>query len=199
MPPTPFRTSELLADLAGTGDERVLFGELVSAMRNRVFGILFLLFGLPNCLPMPPPIPLLCGIMLMWVAAQMVIGRDELWLPKRLAAREFARKDLQRLVSRARPWLEKLERFSKPRYLLLTDTFARQIIGLVGLVLGAALMLPIPFIGNIPPGIAVCILGLGLVERDGLMILAGYVAAAMGLSLIGGLGWLLWQGAISIF
>lgn len=168
-------------------------------MGNRAFGILFLLFGLPNCLPMPPGIPLFCGVMLAWTAGQMIIGRNELWLPKWLAAKGFARKDVRRLVAKARPWLQRLERISKPRYPIFTDAFARQVIGLVGLILGAALMVPIPFIGNIPPGIAVCILGLGIVERDGLMILAGYVASVVGLSVMAGMGWLLWQGALVFF
>jgi hypothetical protein len=48
---------------------------MVGAFGNRAFGILFLLFGLPNCFPMPPGMPVLCGIVVMVVSVQMLRGR----------------------------------------------------------------------------------------------------------------------------
>jgi hypothetical protein len=194
------RTSELLTAIATSeGDERILFGDLIAAMRNRAFGLLFLIFGIPNCLPMPPGIPVICGIILALIAAQMVVGRDELWLPQRLAVRSFARTDLQRIVNRARPWIERLERYAKPRYAFLAGPMARRIIGAVVVFLGFVLILPIPFLGNMPPGIAICVFGLGLVERDGLIIVLGYVATVLGLLVTVAMTWLIWQGAVAIF
>lgn len=194
------RTSELLTAIANSeGDDRILFGDLIAAMRNRAFGMLFLLFGIPNCLPMPPGIPVICGIILALIAGQMVMGRDQLWLPRRLAAKSFARSDLQRIVARANPWIEKLERWSSPRYAFLAGPTARRFIGAVVVILGFVLILPIPFLGNMPPGIAICVFGLGLVERDGLVIVAGYVATVLGLLITAGMTWLIFQGAVAIF
>ena len=132
-------------------------------------------------------------------AAQMVMGRDQLWLPRWLAAKSFARADLQRIVRRAEPWIQSLERVAKPRLHLFADARSRRFIGAVGVILGVALVLPIPIIGNIPLGVPICILGLGLVERDGAIILGGYVASALGLAVTAGLGWLIWQGALAVF
>lgn len=200
LEPRSPRTSELLAAIAGAeGTDRILFGDLVGAMRNRAFGILFLLFGIPNCLPMPPGIPVICGVIVALIAAQMVMGRDQLWLPSWLASKSFARTDLQRIVRRAEPWIRSLERVAKPRLHLFADARSRRLIGAVGLILGLALVLPIPIIGNIPLGIPICILGLGLVERDGAIILGGYVASVLGLAVTAGLGWLIWQGALAVF
>jgi hypothetical protein len=168
-------------------------------MRNRAFGVLFLLFGIPNCLPMPPGIPVVCGIIVALIAAQMVIGRDQLWLPSFLASKSFKRKDLKRIVERSAPWIRRLERIAKPRLHIFADARSRRIIGVVGVILGLALVLPIPIIGNIPLGIPICILGLGLVERDGAIILAGYAATALGLAITAGLGYLIFQGALAIF
>jgi hypothetical protein len=92
-----------------------------------------------------------------------------------------------------------VERFAKPRLSVFADARSRRIVGIVGLVLGLALLLPIPIIGNIPLGIPICILGLGLVERDGAVILAGYVATSLGLLITAGLGYLIFQGALAIF
>jgi hypothetical protein len=168
-------------------------------MRNRAFGMLFLLFGIPNCLPMPPGIPVICGIIVALIAAQMVIGRDHLWLPQWLAKRSFARTDLRRIVTKAEPWILWVERFAKPRLHLFADVRSRRIVGTVGLILGLALLLPIPIVGNIPLGIPICILGLGLVERDGAVILAGYAATGIGLLITAVLLWLIFQGALAIF
>lgn len=66
-------------------------------------------------------------------------------------------------------------------------------------VLGLLLLLPIPIFGNLPPGIAVVILGLGLVERDGVFILAGVVATLVSFGVMGLLSWLLFQGALAVF
>lgn len=193
------RTSELLAAIASAeGEERIYFGDLTAAMRNRAFGILFLLFGIPICLPIPG-LATVCGFIITLIAAQMILGRDNLWLPQFLARRSFARKDLQRLVTRAEPWIQWVERFATPRLALFADARSRRIIGIVGFVLGLALLPAIPVIGAIPLGIPICILGLGLVERDGAVILAGYVATSLGLLITAGLGYLIFQGALVIF
>lgn len=192
------RTSEVLMAVANAGQgERILFGEFVAAMRNRAFGLLFLLFGLPNCLPMPPGVPVILGVLLVFVALQMAIGFDSLWIPGWLGRRSFRRADLQRVVLKSETWIRRLEQLAKPRYAVVTGAQARRVIGLIGVVLGLALTLPIPLIGNIPLGIPVVILGLGLVERDGIIIMIGYGATVLGLSVLAGLGWLLWQGALS--
>jgi hypothetical protein len=194
------RTSELLAAIASAeGEPRILFGDLVAAMRNRAFGVLFLLFGIPNCLPMPPGIPVVCGIIVALISAQMVMGRDQLWLPRMLARMSFARSDLKRLVTRAEPWIRRLERVAKPRLNLFVDARSRRLIGAVVMILGIALLAPIPIVGNIPLGIPICILGLGLVERDGAIVMAGYLATLLGLAITAGLGWLILQGAFAIF
>lgn len=197
MPP---RTSELLSALATSeGPERIAFGDLVAAMQNRAFGILFLIFGIPNCVPMPPGIPVICGIILGLIAGQMAVGRSSLWLPKRLAVKTFARSDLARIVARANPWIVWLERFARPRYNLFAGEAARRVVGCIIVFLGFVLILPIPFLGNMPPGIAICIFGLGLVERDGLVVIIGFVATVIGLLITAGMTWLIWQGALAIF
>lgn len=195
------RTSELLtAVLAAQEGEKVAIGDLVNALRNRAFGILFLLFGIPNCIPMPPGIPVICGIILALIGLQMALGRHDLWLPDIIAKRTFSRAMLERIVNRSRPYIRRFEGWSKPRYPHVSGPVGRHIMGVTVVVLGLVLaFLPIPFFGNIPPGIAVCILGLGLVERDGLIIMIGYVASVLALIALGLMAWALWKGALAIF
>ncbi len=69
--PSKARTSEVLASLAAHGSERLTVADIVTVLRGRAFALLVVLLGLPNCLPMPPPIPLVCGLLLALVAAQI--------------------------------------------------------------------------------------------------------------------------------
>jgi hypothetical protein len=194
------RTSELLAAvLAAQEGERVAIGDLINALRNRAFGITFLLFGIPNCIPMPPGIPVICGIVLGLIGLQMAMGRQELWLPERVARQTFSRSMLEAIVTRSRPTIEWFERWSRPRMEMFAGPTARRVVGAVVVLLGFILLLPIPFLGNLPPGFAVCIFGLGLVERDGAVILAGFFATVLGILITAGMSWAIWQGAVAIF
>ena len=192
------RTSELLsAIVTAHSAERIAVGEIVHALRNRAFGLSILLLGLPNCLPMPPGIPVICGVLLGLVGAQMMLGRDELWMPRWLAARTVSRGLLDKIVNGALRWIRRFEVYSRPRMTYFSNSFARFVLGGLVVVLGLLLLLPIPIFGNLPPGIAVCILGLGLVERDGAFICAGIVATLISLGVMGLLSWMLFQGALS--
>lgn len=167
------------------------------ALRNRAFGLSMLLLGLPNCLPMPPGIPVICGVLLCLVGVQMFIGRDELWLPNWLAKKTFSRSLLEKVINGSIKWVRRFEGYSRPRLPFFSSPSARFVLGGMVVVLGLLLLLPIPIFGNLPPGIAVCILGLGLVERDGVFICAGAVATLISLGVMGLLSWFLYQGALS--
>ena len=194
------RTSELLAAvLAAHTEDKVAIGDLVNALRNRAFGILFLIFGIPNCIPAPPGLPVILGIILALIGAQLALGRQELWLPEKIARRTFSRSLLETIVTRSRPYIERFERISRPRYEQFAGPTARRAVGATVVLLGIVLLLPIPFFGNLPPGIAVCVFGLGLVERDGLVIILGFVATVLGLMATAAMSWLIYQGAIAIF
>ncbi len=181
--PIPERTSEVLREIAATAGERVTFREVLTVLRHRAFGFTLLIFALPCCLPMPPGIPTVCGVGLVVIALNLIAGRQRLWLPSAIADKSVARSDLQRLVERAVPYLERLERICKPRFAIVTDPVGKVLIGLVILVLGFVMILPIPFLGNIPPGVAATVIAIGMAERDGLIVLIGMVVSIAAVAL----------------
>ncbi|MFO1148544.1 MAG: exopolysaccharide biosynthesis protein [Alsobacter sp.] len=190
MPPGPSRTSDILIRLAaGRDTARISVREIVEALGERAYALLIVVLGLPNCLPMPPPIPLLCGLLLLFVAAQIVVGWPSPWLPKRLLDRTISHDDLVKAANRAVPWLQWLERGARPRLVAFSHALALRLIGCVLLVFSLALVFAAPVIGQIPLGLAVCLVGLGIVERDGYVVIAGLVVGAIGTSL--SLGFLL--------
>lgn len=181
----PPRTSEVLAKLAADAGDRVSFREIVRGLRHRAFGFTTLVFALPCCLPMIPGIPTICGAALVVIGLNLVAARRRLWLPRVIAEKTVARADLERLVARALPYLKKLERLSRPRLEFATETAGKVLIGFNLIALGLVMVLPIPFIGNIPPSIAATIIAIGLIERDGAVVLVGLVASLAAVAIAG--------------
>jgi hypothetical protein len=182
----PPSTSAVLISLAGGDSERISVREIVSALRQQAFALLVVVLGLPNCLPMPPPIPLLCGFLLAFVALQIVLDRPSPWLPRKLLNRSVAKADVARAVERALPYVRWLERLSRPRFAFFDTPVGMRLIGVILLVIALGLLVAAPFIGQIPLGLAACLVGLGLVERDGLIVIGGVVLGLLGIGLSAG-------------
>jgi len=197
--PLPERTSEVLRDLAEGPEERVLFREILLGLRHRVFGFATLVFALPCCLPMPPGIPTVCGVALAIIALNLIAVRRRLWLPRAIADKSIARADLQRLVARALPLMQRLERFCKPRLAIVTEPVGKVLIGVVLLVLGLIMILPIPFLGNMPPGFAASVIALGMTERDGLIVLIGLFVSVAAIAIASAATWTAILGIINFF
>ena len=53
-------------------------------------------------------------------------------------------------------------------------------LGMLLMALALGLLTAAPFIGQIPWGLAICLLGLGLVERDGILVIAALVLGCVG-------------------
>ena len=103
------------------------------------------------------------------------------------------------MVERMAPYLERLERFCKPRFAIVTDPAGKVLIGLVLLMLGSIMILPIPFLGNMPPGWAASLIAIGMTERDGLIVLIGAVVSVVAITVASVATWAAILGIISYF
>lgn len=190
----------LLVEGEGDPDGKIALDDMVHALGNRAFGVLLLLFGLPNCFPMPPGIPILCGVVVGAVAFQMLMGRTELALPRWLGTKRVDRALLARVIDRSKGVLNLLEAISRPRFPNMSGEWMRRAIGFAGLALAVALMAPIPIFGGIPAGIAVTLLGLAFAQRDGVLIGFGVVVATpVALAVTSAMVFALVQGAAAFF
>jgi hypothetical protein len=194
-PRAPDRLSDLLETLAQGGtDDRIRLSDILRAMEGRAFGALLLIFAFPNMLPSPPGLAGVLGLPLLFLSAQMMLGMAP-WLPAFIAERSISRSAFAAFASRARPWLQRAERLLRARLAPLTTPFAQRLVGAVAFVVAIALVLPIPF-ANLVPAFAICVLALGIIERDGLWIAGGLVAAAGALAYVGVLGYALVKSAV---
>lgn len=182
--PAPRKLSEILQTVAqeSTAD-RITIGDLLHAMEGRAIGALLLVFAFPNILPSPPGLAGILGLPLIYLASQLMLGRTP-WLPPFIANRSMSREAFVSLITRAVPWLARAEKMLTQRLWLLVSPPAQRFIGALCLFLSLILVLPIPF-GNMLPSIAICVLALGLLERDGAWIIGGCVAAVIATGIVG--------------
>lgn len=177
------RISSILLRLPeqGTGD-RLAVSDIVSALGARGYSILIVILGLPNSLPMPPPIALVSGLLMVFISLQMLFGRASPWLPSSVLKRELVRTDVSRAVERAMPWVRWIEKLAQPRYALFDSNVGVRAIGFGLLIISLGLVFALPVVGQIPMGIALCLIGLGLVERDGLLVAIGFGIGLVGVA-----------------
>jgi len=181
------RLSEMLTELANDPSrETISIADIRDAMGDRAFGALMLVFALPNALPVNAPgVSTVLGAPLLFLAAQLILGFKAPWLPAFVMRRSLRRESFARAMGVAVPWIRRLEKLLKPRLQLLASSWAERAVGLVCAVLAIVLMLPIPF-ANMPPAVAICVMAMALLERDGLATLAGLALAAGALSIASG-------------
>jgi hypothetical protein len=189
------RLSQILDEISTDETRsRISVADLLTVMSGRAIGALLLLFALPNALPAPPGMSAILGLPLVYLSAQMMLGRLP-WLPPFIANRSMSREDFAATISRATPIIARAEKLLKPRLSLVVRHGAERVIGALCLVLAIVLLLPIP-LGNMLPAFAICLLALGVLERDGVWVLAGVAVGAGSLFLVAGVVYALFKAAI---
>jgi hypothetical protein len=170
--PRPPGLSQVLRALAERDDPQVSLREIMTALSDRSFGALFILIAAPNLIPLPPGSSFIFSVPIIIIAVQLVWGRAFPWLPSRILDRRFDRSILKSLADRLGPALARLEGLLKPRFTILEPRLVDRIVGLLALIAGVILFLPIP-LANFAPALAIVLLGLGMIERDGIVMLIG--------------------------
>ena len=180
--PTPSRLSDIVRSMDTSQDTTI--GDLANSLGERAFGALMFIFAMPNVIPTPPGTSAILGLPLVILTWQVLMGRQTLWLPEVVRKRRISKEMLHSFVTKVTPMMAKLERVLKPRLgFVVASDLAERLIGLVAFPLALILFLPIPF-GNIPPALAIACLALGLAERDGLAVIAGYVFSAASVAIL---------------
>jgi hypothetical protein len=144
------------------------------------------------------------GISTVFGAGILLIGvsrlfRLELWLPKRIERRVVAAERLRSALRGGLVWFRRLERISRPqRMSWAASDGAVRVVNDCAIILGAALLMApfglIPF-SNTLPAVALLLLAIGTLQRDGLFIILGHVSNLVTIAyfalLIGGGGYAL--------
>jgi len=183
-PEIPSLSSILETALRQAGEHPLRLGDLLDQAADRGFGLLMLVLGLPMLIPvLPPGSSTVVGPIYAAFAIQMLRGSGRPWLPAPLRERVLSPRTVQLLRDRGLPMIRALERWSRPRGFWPGERIGVRIVAVAMLLMGLILLGPFPFL-NTPPAVAVMLLGVGLLNRDVLFLLAGLVVAAASLAIL---------------
>jgi Uncharacterized ABC-type transport system, permease components len=173
--------SEILQELCEQDSVRI--GDIIDRFGGRAFGALLFVFSIPNLLPLPPGSSTILGAPLLLLAPQLALGVSGPWLPRFVDNRSLSGADLDKAFGRLIPWVQRVERISRPRIELFFGAIGDRIIGAICSALAFVLILPIP-LGNLLPALTIGFFGFALFSRDGIFAVVGYVLAGVSAFLI---------------
>jgi hypothetical protein len=158
--------------------ETVTLREVMSRLHGRGYVLLLMLLSLPFCTPIPlPGVSTPFGLIIALIGGRLVFGVKP-WLPARLLDTRLSPVVFRKVFAWTQKILLWFEKVLRPRMLWLSSSSVLEQLHAVPIVVCALLLLlplPVPF-SNVIPAWAVMLLAGGLLERDGVFILAGYVA-----------------------
>lgn len=178
-------TSEVLEDLLGRAPaDQVTFAWIVANLRERSFGVVFLVLALIGLLP-GASLPI--AVLLPVPAVQLIRARPEPRLPRFIANRQVATPRLARMVARLTPLLKRLERVVRPRWLAEFDATER-IVGVTILFMAASMFSPFPF-SHVLPLLVTMLIAVAYLEDDGLLLCIALFAAVVSLAITAAVLW----------
>jgi hypothetical protein len=167
---------EVLREAAGRD---LTLGELEQRLQGRGFALFILLMSVPFCFPLAiPGLSIPFGVVIMLLGLRIAMGRKPK-LPGFILRKEIKYRTLEHIVNFGLKLCKYIERVAKPRmHFMRKSTLAVNLIG-IGLASGGIqLLLPLPPLiplSNTIPAVSVVLLTAGLIERDGIFVLAGYI------------------------
>jgi hypothetical protein len=151
--------------------------DVLTAAGRRSFGPMLLVAGLITLAPLIgdiPGMPTLMAAIVLLTAGQLLAGRDRFWLPQWLLRRHMARETFDSGLQRMKKPARWIDRWLRVRLPWLTGYWGSRLTALTALIIALAMppMEFIPFSAN-GAGLALSLLGLGLVAGDGVVLLLG--------------------------
>jgi hypothetical protein len=187
---TPRTIHHLLADVLGTiKTKTVTLGVLIDGLHERGFGILIFLFALPMAipLPVPPGVNLLFSTPLLFLTFQQIYGAQKPWLPATMRKRNLKKSSLTKTIKTATPLLDKITYLVRPRLAFMTQGIASNLIGVFGFLFALCICIPIPMTNTVP-SMAVAIMAVGVLMRDGLAVIGGMIIGSAWIVILATIG-----------
>ena len=173
-----------IEDIADKQDT-VAIDDLLDTFGDRSFAPLMLILALVGISPVGgiPSVPTIIALCIAIIAAQMAWGRKHVWLPGFVTGRGVSSDRLTKGEDKLRKIADVLDSIAKGRLKALASGPARRVVA--GLIVVLCLALPVleivPFAAA-APFLAIAMLSLALMVRDGLVLLIGGAVALAALT-----------------
>ena len=171
------RLSARLALLAEASGDRLSLQELISGLGEQSFGSVMLVMAIPATV-MPPMVSALLGGPLLVVSAQLLAGAAAPCLPGPLGRMSVSGARARGVLIRAARRISRLERLSRPRLQALLHPIHTRIAALACLAMSLVMCLPTPM-AHSAAGLSIGAFAIGLLQRDGLALVAGWALATV--------------------
>jgi hypothetical protein len=156
------------------GDDGLTIGEILDRLDERAFGIMILILAIPCLVPALYGVPQIVGVPIILLAGQMLLGRKEPWLPASWIRRRISKEWLNRMADFADKRMRWAENLSRPRLRLLASGLGERIAAALMILATLTIILPMT---NSVPSLGLALIAAGLIQRDGLFVLAGEAIA----------------------
>ena len=176
---------------AGLTQDRVSVAQLANLHGAAAQGTLMVLLAAPCMLPMPG-VGTVLGLGLAMMALAMWRGQSGTGLPLRVAEFQMSGRWASRVLGMLAHFYELASKLSRLRLHALSGVGLQGGLAAMTGVMAVLIILPIPF-GNVLPALALMLLGLGLVYRDGVAVLLAIGTAAAALLYSATLGLAAWS------
>ena len=165
----------------GIQGETVTLRNLITAIGEQGLLVLCAIATLPFLIPVSiPGVSTVFGAAIVLLAVAITMNRLP-WLPQRILDRPLETAKLLPALRKGVAIVSRLDAWVLPRMPVLTSGPFARFNGLVLIFAGLLLMAPfglIPF-SNTAPAVAILFLTMGMLQRDGLFILLGYLATIL--------------------
>ena len=189
--------ADRLESLAGEPEAKLTCDGLIALIGSRSHAVALLIFSLLNLLPGPPGYSVVIDLVIISFALLLTLSRPmRLW--PLVGHRRLPLKALVKLMGVLRWLISLVTRVSAPRLFALTSPRALPFIGIFGTIMGAAMLVPIP-LTNTLPSIALALVSLGVLNRDGVFVIAGFVTGLAGLAILAFALWVTLAVFIAIY
>ncbi len=174
------RLSEVLAGLRSQMPaEGLTLRELLERVGEQGLLLFGIILNLPFLLPVSiPGVATAFGALIVLIGIGVALDRMP-WLPERFMRKKMTAQSLDAALEKGERFFRRVDRLSRPRLPVITHgTTINRLNGAALAFSGFLLVLPlapIPF-SNTFPAAAAMLLSLGMLQRDGVAVLLGYVA-----------------------
>lgn len=160
-------------------EESVTVGDIVDRGAESGFGLVLVLVALPTLIPvMPPGVATALGLLMALLGAQMLVGMTHPYLPRAVRNRPVTGKVRAALRHGGVVWMRRIEARTRTRAPRTNHPLVERTVAVLVILIGVVLFLPVPFMNTLP-AVSVLVMGVGLLGRDGIVVLAGAVLAAV--------------------
>jgi hypothetical protein len=190
---------QLIAEIQG---DTITLRDLLALIGEQGILLFCIVLTLPFLLPVSiPGVSTVFGLVIILLGISLVLNRLP-WIPARLMDRHISNEHLIPTLQKGVEMFQRIERWMRPRLTrVTTGAFVNRLNGLALTAGGVLLIFPLSFIpfSNTLPAVAILLLALGMLQRDGYFIIGGYIALVATVIYFAALALLVIMGGQSLF